>query len=101
MDADGGPRVSLVGPHLIQHLQDGRDGLRHTVVRPRDVMQLFQSPATLESIKTVFKCYAKRLSTGLDNSIVTQKLFIAIDENIPSALSVSPENNTYIFISHL
>lgn len=47
MDADGGLRVALVGSHLIQHLKDGRDGLRHAVIRPRDVMQLFQGPATL------------------------------------------------------
>lgn len=48
MDADGGLPVALVGSHLIQHLKDGRDGLWHAVIRPRDIMQLFQGPATLE-----------------------------------------------------
>lgn len=62
MDADGGARPALVGPHLLQHLQDGRDGLRHAVVRPRDVMQLFQSPATLEKkMKTAFPRLSKSL----------------------------------------
>lgn len=57
----------------MQHLQDGRDGLRHAVVRPRDVMQLFQSSATLEKMKSVFNCNAKTLSKTLDNVVMSQK----------------------------
>lgn len=72
MDADGGVHVGLVGAHLIQQLKDGRDGLWHAVIRPRDVMQLFQSPATLEKVKTVFNWNAKRLSETLDNVIMSQ-----------------------------
>lgn len=98
MDADGGTRAGLVGAHLIQHLQDGRDGLRHAVVRPRDIMQLFQSPATLEKMRTLFNRNAIRQrhheSEATEDIDVFQLMII-------SRLSWENSPRTYIFISHL
>ena len=44
---DGYVIVILAYPHLLQHLQDGGDGVGHAVVRPVVVVQLMQRPTTL------------------------------------------------------
>lgn len=49
VEADGYVIMGLIGTHLIQHLQNGRDGVWYTVIWPVDIVQLFQSSATLES----------------------------------------------------
>ena len=48
MNDDGYVIVILACPHLLQHLQDGGDGVGHAVVRPVVVVQLMQRPATLQ-----------------------------------------------------
>ena len=45
---DGYVIMILAYPHLLQHLQDGGDGVGHAVVRPVVVVQLMQRPATLQ-----------------------------------------------------
>lgn len=52
MDADRGVIMGLIGTHLIQHFQNGRDGVWYTVIWPGDIVQLFQSSATLEKKQT-------------------------------------------------
>lgn len=79
MDADGGVPVALVGSHLIQHLKDGRDGLWHAVIRPRDIMQLFQGPATLGKgggVHAVFN--AETLSKTSDTVVMSQIPFLTL-----------------------
>lgn len=48
MDADGDVIMGLNGAHLLQQFQNRRDGVRYTVIRPVDIVQLFQSSARLE-----------------------------------------------------
>lgn len=72
MDADGGLPAGLVGSHLVQHLKDGRDGLWHAVIRPRDVMQLFQGPVTLEN--AVFN----RNAETSDDVVMSQHPFLTL-----------------------
>lgn len=50
VDADRDVIVRLKGAHLIQHVQNGRDRVRHAVIWPVDIVQLFQSAAALEEI---------------------------------------------------
>ena len=65
MDADGDVIMGLTGTHLIQHFQDGRDGVWHTVIWPVDVVQLCQGAATLEKKKLMiadsFKVYFQNI----------------------------------------
>lgn len=53
MDADGDVIMILIGAHLLQHVQNGRDGVWYTVVWPVYIVQLFQSPDTLEMCTNV------------------------------------------------
>lgn len=48
MNADGDVIMGLNGAHLLQQFQNRRDGVRYTVIRPVDIVQLFQSSARLE-----------------------------------------------------
>lgn len=47
MYADGHIPMGLVGSHLLQQLQDGRDGVRDTMVGPVDIVQLSQGTTPL------------------------------------------------------
>lgn len=53
VDADGDVIMGLIGAHLMQHFQNGRDGVWYTVIWPVDIVQLFQSSATLEKIQAL------------------------------------------------
>lgn len=57
MDADGDVIMGLNGAHLLQQFQNRRDGVRYTVIRPVDIVQLFQSSARLEikKKKSIFR----------------------------------------------
>jgi len=48
VNADGKLLVILVNAHVLQQLQDGRDGVRYSVIRPVHIVQLFQCPGHLE-----------------------------------------------------
>lgn len=48
VNADGDVIMGLNGAHLLQQFQNRRDGVRYTVIRPVDIVQLFQSSARLE-----------------------------------------------------
>lgn len=48
MNADGDVIMGLNGAHFLQQFQNRWDGVRYTVIRPVDIVQLFQSSARLE-----------------------------------------------------
>lgn len=47
VNADWDVIMGLIGAHLMQHVQNGRDGVWYTMIWPVDIMQLFYSVARL------------------------------------------------------
>ncbi len=55
VNTDGNVIMILVNPHVLQQLQDGRNGVRYSVIRPVHIVQLLQCPRHLE-ITGVIDC---------------------------------------------
>lgn len=54
VDAYGHVIMRLIAAHLVQHVQDGGDGVRYAMIWPVDIVQLFQSVAQLEKKKQAY-----------------------------------------------